>query len=290
MIPAAAGQSRLPAVTTPHDKTFWLDVATKKFAVPAGTPLPELVAELSGYLGVADPDLRDDIAYSTLTNWIYRQRIVPVELRRTLLAQWTGNLTIGIGDTGTETVLRRSFSALSLGVLVALDNEAAYLEKADFDRLLTAALSYFIAERDVRGFDEKYGWVHSVAHTADLLKFLARSRHLEVRQQAQILDAIARKLTDVTTPLVNGEDERIARAVLSLVARPDFDAAAFKTWAVAVAKTSTLAPTPALLAEEQNKKHVLVSLFAVLSADTRTLATIEPARTTLIGVLKGDIK
>ncbi len=124
-------------------------------------------------------------------------------------------------------MLRRSFSALSLGVLAILDNEAPYLERDEFDGLLAAALEYLRNEKDVCSFDATMGWLHSVAHTADLLKFLARSRHLRVQQQGMVLSAITGKLRAVETVLVDGEDERLARAVLSIAARPDFDEAAF---------------------------------------------------------------
>jgi hypothetical protein len=35
-------------------------------------------------------------------------------------------------------------------------------------------LDYFARERDLRGYDATRGWMHSVAHTADAFKFLAR--------------------------------------------------------------------------------------------------------------------
>src|SRR5690606_442624 len=140
-----------------------------------------------------------------------------------LLRAWEGDLKAGVGERGTDRVVRRSFSALALGVLVILDNEAAYLDRETFARLLTSSLAYLRDEQDVRGFDARLGWLHSVAHTADLVKFLARSRHLQPAEQALVLSAIDAKLRAVEAPLVHGEDERLARAALSITSRPDFD-------------------------------------------------------------------
>ena len=278
----AATQS--PAV---HDKAFWRAVAANKFAPPAAEPLPPLVAELSGYLASPDPELRDDIAYSTLASWIYRQRIVPVDARRALLGEWSRNLTQGIGERGTSSVFRRSFSALALGVLVITDNEAPYLDKQEFDRLLAAAVTYLRDEKDTRGFDPTLGWMHSVAHTADLLKFLARSRHLQPVQQTLILQAIASKIGNVEGVLTHGEDERLARAVLSIVAREDFDAAGFRQWAASLAPPrATGAPTAASLATAQNRRNLAVSLYAVLSTDARNLPVVQAARDVVLGVLR----
>jgi len=285
-VPARAAAAS--AATPGHDKAFWRQIATDKFAVPAGAALPVLLGELTAMLGSPDPEVRDDIAYTTLTQWLYRQRLVPVEERRRLLREWTMALRGGIGEQGTPTVLRRSFSALSLGVLAILDNEAAYLERDEFDGLLTAALEYLKNEKDVRGFDGTMGWLHSVAHTADLLKFLARSRHLRVEQQAMILSALTAKLRAVETVLVDGEDERLARAVLSITARPDFDEAAFTAWLKALSPPPrTTPPSAAERAADQNVRHLLVSTFAVVSADTRELPSLTRARALLLARLQG---
>ncbi len=65
-----------------HDKAFWRTIAASKFAVPAGSTMPALLRELTEMLGSPDPEWRDEIAYSTLTPWLYRQRVVPIADRR----------------------------------------------------------------------------------------------------------------------------------------------------------------------------------------------------------------
>ena len=271
-----------------RDKAYWQGVIKNEFTPPAGVPLPILLDELNTMLGSPDPESRDDIAYSVLANWIYRQRIVPVEERMRLLRSWQDNLKAGIGGQGNEGVVLRSFSALSIGVLAILDNEAPFLDRDAFSTLLASSLAYLKAEQDVRGFDARLGWLHSMAHTADLVKFLARSRHLQPQEQAVILNAIADKLTAVSTPLVHGEDERLARAVLSVVGRQDFDEAGFAAWLTTMAPVrQTAAPTLATLATGQNRRDLLVSLFAVLSTDRRDLPGITRARAMVLETLKG---
>lgn len=288
---ASAGPSgmRAPQASSPaaHDKAFWQAIAASKFIPPPGAPLPALLDELTSLLGSPDPEWRDDIAYTTLAQWIYRLRIVPVEERRRLLGMWVANLQHGLGEQGSPTVFRRSFSALALGTLAILDNEAPYLKREEFDGLLAAALVYLRDERDVRGFDPAVGWMHSVAHTGDLLKFLARSRHLRVEQQAAILSGVSVKFRATGTVLIDGEDERVARAVLSIAAREDFDAAGFEAWlATLVPPKRAAAPTAADRAADQNVKHLVVSLFAVVSADPRSLPQLDRARALLLAHLK----
>lgn len=280
-----AGPARAQSPT--RDKAWWQAVVAKDFAVPADVPLPVLLDDLTAMLGSPDPELRDDITYTILTRWVYRQKVVPVDQRLRLLGIWERNLTTGVGETGTAAVARRSFSALALGILVIVDNEAPYLDRPAFARLLASALTYLRDEKDVRGFDPTLGWLHSVAHTADLIKFLARSRHLQPAEQGQILTALANKLTAVDVPLTNGEDERLARAVLSIAARPDFDEAAFAAWVASVApQRRATPPTAATLAIDGNRRNLLVSLFTVLSTDRRDLPTIARARTLVLDTLK----
>jgi hypothetical protein len=282
--PAHRSQARASAT---HDKAFWREVAARTFTPPAGEPLPALVQELSGFLASPDPELRDDIGYSGLVAWIYRQRLVPPDSCRTLMADWQRNLTVGIGERGTDSVFRRSFSALALGIVAILDNEAPFLTKADFDSLLASALTYLNAERDIRGFEESHGWMHSVAHTADLLKFLARSRYLDQAQQGIILQAVIDKLGLVDEVLTHGEDERLARAVLSIAARSDLDETAFARWATGLPPPRPAGPpTPAGLARAQNRKNLAVALYAVLSADKRNAPTIQRARDSVLAALK----
>jgi len=107
-----------------------------------------------------------------------------------------------------------------LSVVVARDNAAPFLEKSEFRELLIAAIEYLGAEQDVRGYDPRVGWMHSAAHTADLLKFLARSRYLDREDQTRLLEAITGKLRTAAIVFAFGEDERLARGLLSLVAEP----------------------------------------------------------------------
>jgi hypothetical protein len=220
-------------------------------------------------------------------SWIYRQKLVSVEQRRALVGEWIGNLSVGIGSTGTDGVLRRSFSALALGITAILDNEAPYLDRAEFDRMLQAALTYLAAEKDVRGFDATRGWVHATAHTADLIKFLARSRYLEPTRQADVLTAISTKMGAVDTVFTDGEDERLARAVLSIVARTDFDEAGFRAWVGTIGPVRPAGPpTRAELARNQNRKNLVVALYAVLATDARDLPAIRAARAIVLERMK----
>jgi len=271
-----------------HDKSFWRRIADAKFEVPAGATAPQLTRELLASLGAADPELRDDLAVSILTSWIYQKKLLGPDDLRPIVLTLEGNLRQGVGALGTDGVLLRSFSALTLSVIAARDNEAPFLSTEEYATLLDEALAYLRDERDTRGFDAAKGWMHSAAHTADLLKFLARSPRLPVAGQARILSAVLAKNRESPAPFTQGEDERMARIAISLARRADFDRDGFRAWlgAAQAAAGFPKVPTPDGLRAQQNVRHLLTALWTVLSVDERPSEGAEFARQSLRETLK----
>lgn len=161
-----------------HGREFWRAIAKNHYAIPAGQEAFPLARELSSFLGSPDPELRDDLAYSMLAVWIIRQRKFSPEELVMLFEEWQRNLRVGIGETGTDSIFKRSFSALCLSSLAERDLKDPFLGEARFLTLLNAALTYLGDERDLRGFDAKKGWIHATAHTADLLAASAGNKIL----------------------------------------------------------------------------------------------------------------
>jgi hypothetical protein len=90
----------------------WVALAQSGFAMPAAETPYGLLVEMNALLGSPDPVLRDEVAYSAAAAWIVSKRLVgPDDLRR-LITLWSGNLDDGLGTSGDDRVLRRSFSSL----------------------------------------------------------------------------------------------------------------------------------------------------------------------------------
>lgn len=271
-----------------HDLAFWRTWLQPNAKTPAAAELPALLRELDGLLTSPDPVVRDDVAFSLLTRWLYRERCVAADERRWLLAQWLPRLRLDIDTNGTNDVAARSFAALSLSLLVALDNEEPFLTTDEFASIADAAFAYLRAERDVRGHDGARGWLHSVAHTADLLKFLLRSKHLTSDQQGEALAAIADKLARTDVALTHGEDARLARALASLLLRQDLARVPAQTFLRELATARPTEPSAATLAQAHNRSALLAQLHLLLAAETRPLPQLEAARALVLGALRGE--
>lgn len=251
-------------------KPFWTALA-KDCTLPAGASASGLVGEAVSLLGHPDSFWRDDVGYGVVASCVYQKKLLTPEERRELVARLSANLRRGIGESGTDSVLLRSFSALALSILAALEGADPALDDAGYRKLLDEAFAYLRDERDLRGLERRVGWIHAAAHTADLLKFLARDPRFARADQARLLDASWAKVTATGTPVfTHAEDERLAAALLSVVRRPDFDAAALDPWLerfVALEKRvwTKTPPDSATLDASQNARNLLRSLHVMLS-------------------------
>jgi hypothetical protein len=242
-------------------------------------------------LASTDPVLRDDVAFSAAERWILRdRRVAPAELRQ-LLQMWTANLDDGLGASGDDRVFKRSFSALCLSLVAAADLSAPFLEPSEARAFFDRMLDYFQRERDLRGFDPAHGWMHTVAHTSDALKFLARNPKLAAGSDARLLAAARGKIESHDAVFAWGENDRLALALHAAVRRPDADAAALEAWTGnwvdAHRQLWANGPQvdPRRFAVVENAKQVMRSLHAALSMETSPTATGEVARKTLVTAL-----
>jgi hypothetical protein len=283
----ASADASQPAPTGGHSREFWQAIEKAKFTPPPDADLPALVRELTAMLASPDPELRDEIAYSTLTAWIYQQKRLDAAAVGSLATSLAANLRVEVGSVGSDAVFRRSFSALMLSVVVARDNGDPVLSESSYRGLLDAALAYLAAEKDVRGYDDSKGWIHSAAHTADLLKFLGRSRYLQPADATRILDGIALKLS-ASPILVYGEDERFARAASAIVNRMDFDRQGFAAWAdrSKPAPVRDARPTAGQLQAAQNVKNFFSKFDVLLSVDPPPSDAVRAARDSVRAALK----
>jgi hypothetical protein len=287
-----AGATAAPAAAPAHDADFWRGIKANDFAVPQGAAAGGLLLEVCGdLLGSPDPELRDQLGYEIADAWILRRKTVSDADLRPVLALLEKNLGQGIGENGTDSVLRRSFSALVLSLVAARDNAAPFLTAEEYDGLLSASLDYLARERDERGFVPGKGWHHSVAHTADLLKTLGRSPKLAPPAQRRILGGILLKASGSSTFWTWGEDDRLAAAALAILKRDDFDASTLDGWLgrfVEVWRSALQNPAaldPARFAAAKNGRDVLAALEVQIGTSA-PFAAADKSRQALLATLR----
>jgi len=216
------------------EQGFWEDVAAQGHRVPDERSLVDLTTELTVMLGDPDPHVRDELAYPTLATWV-RDGVYD-DLLEGLGDGMASGLTVGLGEDGTDTVFRRSFSALVLAECVARTTEAGLLPDDVVLRWGDRLAGWLVRERDLRGYVPGKGWAHAVAHGADALGVLAGSPVFGPLELTVLLDVVAdRLLTTTGTRLAHGEDDRLAAATAQVLRRDLVGVEVLEPWVARLA-------------------------------------------------------
>lgn len=180
-------------------------------------------------LGDPDPALRDDIAYSALMAWMRASDFDADTLRSmrdTLYAQFDGD---------DEPGFRRPYAALVLSEVARTDRIHPWMTPEERAAMVEKAASFVESVRDYRGFDDKQGWRHGVAHGSDWLMQLALNPALERAQTDRILAAVAAQVVPEAAPAyVFGEGGRLARPVEYIAKRGIYSEAEWTAWFAAL--------------------------------------------------------
>jgi hypothetical protein len=202
------------------DKAFWKSLADNDFALPEGHSVQELTPALIELLGSPDPELRDEVAYMALVTWVTKLQLYSPDELRSLANTLRDGLYDQLIENPANSVLRRSFSALGLSILAYHDLTASFWSEDEVHALVGTACDYLLAEQDVRGYLNGIGWLHAVAHTADLFKFLARNPKSDDGDHLRMLNAMAdRLMKPLAYVYIHDEDERLTQAVADILKR-----------------------------------------------------------------------
>lgn len=176
------------------------------------------------------PELRDGVAYESLARML-RAKQLSDETKKALLVDLTARLNAPAG-AGFE----QPFAALALSEVARADRVEAFLTEEERVDLLVKAQHWFINVSDYRGFDEREGWRHGVAHGADLLMQLALNPRIDAEGLRVIVSAVRVQIAPKGHAYMFGESERLARPVLYAAGRGALDQGKWSEWLMALTK------------------------------------------------------
>lgn len=182
----------------------WAEVVAGDF--PVAADLESAVAELCTMLADPDPVVRDELAYPILLTWIRR-----------------GALDDRLEHLGATMVARLKHPQVQARTFAPLILAAAVNRDAPGTPLPTwrdAFVAWWLAETDIRGWDDELGWLHAIAHGADLAGALGASPRLAGDDLAGLLTVVARRVvTETDYRYAQMEEDRVARAMLKILVR-----------------------------------------------------------------------
>lgn len=258
-----AGAACPPAGTS---RAQLLELRPAKWEVADNARRQALALGMLDCLGDPDPILRDEIAFDSLSAWMRGQKLEPATVDRIRRSQ------LAALDKPDGAGFAQPFAALVLAEVARIDRIKPILGEPQRAELVAAGTRYLSNVRDYRGFDEKQGWRHGVAHASDLMMQLALNPALGKAAQQQILAAVAAQLTaaGAQSPAVffhYGEGERLMRPVFYLARRGELDAPDWAAWCAGLALPAAerAATTQASLAHRHNLQGFLMPLYVSLN-------------------------
>lgn len=182
--------------------------------VPTAERLGEVTASLAAALGSLDPDERDRSAVPTLLNWV--EDGVYDDLLPGLGDGMVAGLSVGLGEPGTASVLRRAASVQVLAAVVRRDTRMRLLRPDAIFSWGDAVFTWFVREKDLR---ERVGSCEAMAlaHGADALDALAASPHLDTLGLTVLLDVVADRLLTPSERQSRESTDHLARCVARVV-------------------------------------------------------------------------
>lgn len=212
-------------------------------------------------LSSPNPVERDELAFEGLQAWMRAGQLDAAtlqELRSRLTAQLQAPDPQGFA---------RPFAALVLADVARVDRVKPYLSTEQRSQLVGTATDYLRAVSDYRGFDEKQGWRHGVAHAADIMLQLSLNPALGRAEHEQMLAAIASQVAPPGEQFyLYGEGERLMAPIFYLSRAKTLACSDWDDWfARLTAATAPAGTQQAALARKHNLKGFLQPLCINIS-------------------------
>jgi hypothetical protein len=235
LVPAARAQTCPPTGTS---REQLVDLKAHGFAVPDEARRQLLALELLSCLGSTDQQLRDGIAFEALSKWMRDKQLTAATVG-TVLERLVVQLAPDYPDpAGVE----RPFAALTLAEVARFDRVEPFMTDRQLRQLVDAGTRYMESIRDYRGFDEREGWRHAVAHASDMMLQLTVNPRTSKAQLDQMLAAIATQVAPAGEHFyIYGESSRFAQAVFYIAKRKLHTADEWRTWFGQVSAPAPLA-------------------------------------------------
>jgi len=180
-------------------------------------------------IGNPDSYLRDELIYRSFGKVIVSNQLDSEEIQNLLESVVQEDyLFYGIGESGTDSVLTRSFSALVIAAVIEYDIEKQLVNPDLVLLTVNKVIRYMMEETDTRGFIPGNGWAHAIAHGADALDSLAKHPLLKKEDINRVLHAVQHSLLRQVDYL-DEEEERLAIIIASLIEYQDAEQA-IRVW------------------------------------------------------------
>lgn len=257
---AAAAQAHAQtADCTPHgwDRARLETLRASEFDIASTRERERFALAIAACVASPDPFLRDQVAFEGLARMLRAERL-SARVRNQLTTDMLTRLR-GADPQGFE----QPFAALVLSELVRADRIAAYYTPERRNEIVAQSVAYLRGVRDYRGYDEREGWRHGVAHGSDLLlQIVINPNFTDESYWEPIAHAVAGQVAPSGHFYIYGESERLARPIIFMAQRGVFTAEEWSGWfSQFTIDTDTMFSSQAGLARRHNTMAFLQTIW-----------------------------
>lgn len=223
----------------------------------------DIINQTLPFIGTPDPKLRDELIYPILAHLFHDKHLNENDLEIYLdLLMSDEYLTYDMENKENYSSLKRSFSVLQLVILCYVHRRDHLISVDKINRLFKCFLDYYNHETILTGYDPKVGWIHTIAHSADLFAQLVQVEHFNDKHILDIFNAIQHKMINQHHDFICNEDERSVVAVKKALELKKIDTDHMLNWLDGfIIKDKKNIPFPDQMILENNIKRFLRSLY-----------------------------
>lgn len=194
-------------------------IASDDFNMPKGKTMQDFLPSMLEFIGDLDPELRDDLIYSTMANWIAYKGYLSNEEMTSLLETVIGDdfLLKGLDNKDESLVFKRTFSALAIPPILYVHLDKPFLSDDVLMKLHQSLLEYMRTEWDLRGYDKKFGWAHGMAHGSDAVNMIIQTSIADEDFIMSYFDVFRDRMLEGELVYSANEEERMVTCVQTAI-------------------------------------------------------------------------
>ncbi|WP_299077326.1 DUF2785 domain-containing protein [uncultured Paraglaciecola sp.] len=240
-------------------------------------------------LGDPDPKVRDGLVYEAISHWL-RNASLSDSTVKSMFELLIDKLQQPSVDPLKFT---QPFAALVLSEVLRVDRITPYLLDTERQKAIEVSTSYMSHIKDYRGFDDKQGWRHGVAHTADIFLQLSLNSKITKAQLNQLLEGIKSQVSPQNSHFyIYGEPKRLAMPFMYIALRGEHSLKELSSFLETVIDPMPYENWQSVyqsnqgLAKLHNTRHFIYSILALSEqSENPTIKALKPKLVELIQTL-----
>lgn len=225
----------------------------------------DLTYELINNIGDPNTEIRDDLIYPCLAHLLHDKHFDEEILTNILnIFMSDSHLFFDLENTIENSVLKRSFTSLQIVILIYLHRKEGVFSNKLIMNTLIKYIDYFNQEEHYEGYNEKVGWLHSIAHSADVFDQFFQIEHFTDKEYKIVLEAILLKIKQRHYQFSHEEDERMIIGIKKLILRNILDQEYLIDYINRFSQYEKNSNFPEMYCIKSNVKNFLRSLYFAL--------------------------